>query len=783
MLKRIQDLKSMGCFFDDHPARIQFEPLTIIFGENCYGKSTLCDILRSLADNNPNYITDRKSIPNPQNQSQLVQLNFSLPGNGGESPVIFSRDQWNPILPGDLKIYVFDTDFIHRNVFTGLTIERRNQKNITQFVLGEAGARTAKDIEDLNSKLRAINKDTRQLIESAFGGTKDIVAFLKMEVNETNVELQEKIANKAGELKTKKELEDNLERAKDRKEPELLSVPENIEAFVEQVNTCLASTYQRAHDDASDAVEKHIKDKTQNATTTKNWLKTGLDHVAGDYCPFCGQTLEEEGKKLIEIYRSCFDEVFKQYEQRTLTALEQLPGQLDDFKCLSIPELIQKNSNNINIYPELAKTTKYKRSTNLIHDKAKGLKKLWDTFQTKYNEESKILGEKISQKEKAIYVETPAWTCPDLITAYGNFKLSASKYNELIQQVIDQITDFKDTLNPETIAKEISEIEEQQTELQLKKKRKDSEPACKPLGQLLIQKDETEQEINRLQEQLDREQSEFLNTCFESINKLFARLGSGPFQISKQIGRKGNMPVIELTASYAEVPISQEKLKAFFSESDRRALALSIFWAKIELLDEQQKQNAILVLDDPVTSFDDGRIDRTIRLMEANRPAFRQIIVLSHYTRYLKSFFERASLNTNGIQLTKIIRTHEGSKLETASPVDFVETEHHIKFRHITGFIEHQHTENVSQDLRIFLETEVKSRYRKQIMEKDLNGLQFKNLLDKLLELGIINQDKRNELEEYRLSLNPDHHIWIDRSPEDKIALSSDVLEFIYERL
>ncbi len=109
MLKRIQDLKSIGCFSDDHPARIQFEPLTIIFGENCYGKSTLCDILRSLADNNPNYITDRKSTPNPQNQSQLVQLNFSPPGNGGESPVIFSRDQWNPILPRELKSYVFDT--------------------------------------------------------------------------------------------------------------------------------------------------------------------------------------------------------------------------------------------------------------------------------------------------------------------------------------------------------------------------------------------------------------------------------------------------------------------------------------------------------------------------------------------------------------------------------------------------------------------------------------------------------------------------------------------------
>jgi hypothetical protein len=89
----------------------------------------------------------------------------------------------------------------------------------------------------------------------------------------------------------------------------------------------------------------------------------------------------------------------------------------------------------------------------------------------------------------------------------------------------------------------------------------------------------------------------------------------------------------------------------------------------------------------------------------------------------------------------------------------------------------------VSQDLRIFLEAEVKSRYRKQIMENGLSGLQFKYLLDELLEHGIIDQDKRNELEDYRLSLNPEHHTWTERSQEDIIALSSDVLEFIYERL
>ena len=265
------------------------------------------------------------------------------------------------------------------------------------------------------------------------------------------------------------------------------------------------------------------------------------------------------------------------------------------------------------------------------------MKNQWDNFQSKYNEGSKSLDEKIDQKKKAAYVKIPSWTCTDLITVYYNFKRSASRYNELTQQVIDQISDFKDSLDPDKIAAEISKIEKEQSELELKKKRLDSETACIQLALLLKQTTETEDKIKVLKAQLENEQSQFLDSCFETINDLFSRLGSGPFQISKQINPRGNMPVIQLRASYAGVPINQDKLKTFFSESDRRALALSIFWAKIESMDDQQKQNSILVLDDPVTSFDDGRIDRTIRLMESSRPMFRQIIILSHYQKYFLS--------------------------------------------------------------------------------------------------------------------------------------------------
>jgi len=783
MLKRIQEIKSIGCFYHDQPAAIQFEPLTFIFGENCYGKSTLCDVFRRLSDNNPEYITDRKTVPDPQNQNQAIRLNLSWGDGNGESPFVFNQNGWNPALPEEAQIYVFDTDFIHRNVFTGLTIERKNQENITQFVMGEAGVRNAKDIEDAKIELRKLKKDSRDLSKNIFDGINDISAFLKLQVTGTKEELKRKITNKETDLKTKKDLEENLEKAKDRSEPGLLSVPNKIDAFVEQVNTCLKSSFQKVHDDATDAVKIHIENKTKNIATTKAWLNSGLEQVSVESCPFCGQTLEDEGKKLIELYQGCFDDAFKKFESETKATLRDLPSQLSNFKCSTIPEKVQENRVNIGLYPELAEKKKFIKSTRLINASSFGLKKVWDKFQTQYSNASNDLIGKIDDKKEAIYDECTSLSCSDLKAAYGSLKFSTEKYNVFVQQILDQIDTFKESLDPETIADEILNIERDKAKLELMKKRLESDSACVILIDLLDKTVQKETEIENLKDRLKDEQSQFLDDCFDSINTLFSRFGSGPFEISKQMNDRGNMPVIQLTASFSGIPISQDKLKIFFSESDRRALALSIFWAKIESLSEEQKRNSILVLDDPVTSFDDGRIDRTIRLMETSRPNFRQVIILSHYPRYLKAFFERASQNTTGLQLSQIVKENGSSKLKSASPTDFIETDHQLKLRHIAGFIEHQHNEDVCQDLRIFLETEIKSRFRKQIIDKDLNNLSFKNLLDSLLEFGIIDEPLRSELEEYRLSLNINHHTWADRSLEDKIALSADVLECVYEKL
>jgi ABC-type multidrug transport system ATPase subunit len=243
------------------------------------------------------------------------------------------------------------------------------------------------------------------------------------------------------------------------------------------------------------------------------------------------------------------------------------------------------------------------------------------------------------------------------------------------------------------------------------------------------------------------------------------------------------MPTVQLRVSFDGVPVTHNRLRSFFSESDRRALALSVFWARLVTRDEPNLARTVVVLDDPVTSFDAGRIDRTIRMVEAMLPRMRQVIVLSHYPDYLRTFFTRLNGARVGVLLASLYQDNHGSQLRRADPRDFTETDHQRAYRRIAGFAQRIHTEDVFSDLRVFLETEVRSHYHRDICMHDLGVLQFGALMDELVRLGAMPVDIRQTIELLRLTLNSDHHVWQRRAQEEKIAIAEDVLRCVYDGL
>ena len=139
MLKRIKIIKNIGVFSYLTGGDIELEKLTFIYGFNTSGKTTLTDILQSLKSNDPGIIKSRKTIPekNPEkNIAQTVELSIKEDSDSKEENLLFKADSWSE---NSISKYlaIFGTEFIHKNIFTGLNIERDNQINLTGFILVE----------------------------------------------------------------------------------------------------------------------------------------------------------------------------------------------------------------------------------------------------------------------------------------------------------------------------------------------------------------------------------------------------------------------------------------------------------------------------------------------------------------------------------------------------------------------------------------------------------------------------------------------------------------------
>ena len=125
-IKKIKEIKNIGTFAQfSNGGSLWFEKLTFIYGLNTFGKTTITDIFQSLKENNPEIILSRKTIPIQQIEQKVT---LSIQDNSIEQDLIFKNNSWEK---NEFQKYleIFWTEFIHKNLFTGFSIERNNKEN------------------------------------------------------------------------------------------------------------------------------------------------------------------------------------------------------------------------------------------------------------------------------------------------------------------------------------------------------------------------------------------------------------------------------------------------------------------------------------------------------------------------------------------------------------------------------------------------------------------------------------------------------------------------------
>jgi energy-coupling factor transporter ATP-binding protein EcfA2 len=213
MLERFESVKKIGLFEDYvHSPGREFGEITLIYGENGVGKSTLAAILDSLREHNAGEIIRRRSLPGDVAPTAAVRMNGKV--------YTFDGREWNDQPPDD-SLEVFFPGFVTRNVHAANRVDPDNRRNLCEFALGRKAVEKVERLAQADgdgrtalAEIKAIDRDIQLLIKKP----DTLETFLGLSNDE---KVDEKIERVRAELKQAQSRDAILARA----EPNTAALP------------------------------------------------------------------------------------------------------------------------------------------------------------------------------------------------------------------------------------------------------------------------------------------------------------------------------------------------------------------------------------------------------------------------------------------------------------------------------------------------------------------------------------------------------------------------------
>lgn len=780
MLERIQMISNVGSFCRVAPGGIGFSQINIIYGENRNGKSTLCDIFYSLSLNNPQLILDRKSIiPNrePDQIQQRVEIKFA-----GQQSVRFLNNIWDSQIPDDSKLHIFDHGFIHRNVMTGTTYSRENSSNVSGFILGENAAQF-EALETRNQQLRTDRRTfnaCKKKLEMHNVGDVDVFVALPLPdqtLAQFDVDIQ---TSKIGQQELSTKIS-NVDQVTRRSNLEITAIHEAIDTKLQSINRCLALNMENVHE-TSRSIVLAQKEKVNDSSSFDGWAAEGMVHLDDD-CPFCGQELGGEAQSLIESYRSAFDNTFQDFVVQVKTDVATLQRlNLISANVETIREQHERNLVYLGFYVENTIAVQLEEHNSLpqLVDSFENIERMLEVLNRVHEDVSQVIRTALNDKQNIPYNAIAPVCFVELQRKLSDFNESVEQYNAVKHTINAMLIQFKESQDI-TALLEIKDLEVQNEALLITNRtRFFLNNDCVQYSDLKAQI-----EIDRISYESDKtaledNQEVFLDTYFNEINTLFRRIGSSDFEISRRINRGGARTIYDLEVTFKGRVIDRAKLDCLFSESDRRALALCIFLAKIHQLPSEERAKAILVMDDPVTSFDNERISSILRILFALRYTIKQMIITTHYKGMASAMMKKF----NEAQAIRIFQTADGSEFETATKSEMTATAHDERYMEIMEFVGRGTQDNKLTKLRPFIEDEMRQRYKLPLISLGLSEVDtFNDCIEALKNNQNISTSVAISLHDYRTTLNLPSHELDTWTLDDSRTYAECMMEFIYSDL
>lgn len=609
MLERIHSIKTIGLLHDIAAHQFTLKKMNLIYANNGRGKSTLASIFRSYAENDPKLIIDRKTFGKTENQ--LIDFQFS---NGRRTK--FQNDSWDQM---HTEMYVFDLDFVEKNVYTGGSVTATHRKNFLKFAIGKSAVQAQKDFSeaeaDTIAKKSLMDSEKQKL--SGYHSGQTTLQFINIKKDAT---IDDKIKN----LGDKISAAGNIAAIKEKPNLNKIKKP-NID-FIDFVTT-LKTTVDQIDLEAEKKVKQHLEKHPQRGV--ESWINNGMVFIDNDECPMCGQKTDH--LDLFNVYKSYFNREYKALSVKVGTLNAEINSR---FSSTLISSIEQQSSECVAISGSWQEHIKNDFNSIDKDVLVSNLDKIRDEF----------IKLSLNKKQNPLD-DTNDETIIALCESYKNkFLEIIDNFNLRVDARNKEIEDYKNTLEGFNLA----ELTEELRVLNKIKTRYTPEiiSIIERYNTEKSKYDASSKKTAALKTSLETVMSTVLKEHEGSINKLLNDFGAN-FNIKEaHINYAGNGEakseyVLSMIGKDIPINANTSTFGTSLSEGDRRTLAFAFFMAVV--LSDKDLDKKIVIIDDPMCSLDYNRKNQTTRTLLKLYKQSKQLFILAHDVFFIRGI--RDSLN------------------------------------------------------------------------------------------------------------------------------------------
>lgn len=663
-----------------------FKKNTFIYGKNTHGKSTLTAIFRALKESRTDYIIGRKTIGT---QKQTVKITPEVTTPIGEYRYTTDEAKWS----AEYKdIIVFDGHFVRESVYTqNQQIGQEQQKNIEAFMLGAKGAEYNVKIAGLTDQI-AENTRTQTSVSLEYNRNKNLLGGLSFD---DFLGLTE-VADIDNKIKVEK---NSLDKVKNSEliSSKLSSIRTLLERYKDFDDTDISEKLSVNSELVANHYTSHVNQK-ESKQSYSSFLQAGSklrSRIENEHCPFCTQEITDVS---VKDFLSTIDLIYNDKYRSLQQAVKDAEA----------------------LFPQDSFTTEISKIKTDLQQAGYVLVIDFTDIDGLYASCEKAIDDK--KDDLATDLDTAPFT--DI----------SSKAEAHIATIDAELLNF---INP---VEKKAELESSLKLLEANKERFDSwKDSCESYQKAKKENITLSAEKAKLWDEYLAYANGLSTSMLTDINTVLSACNCD-FTVQK-FSFKGNQRQDLLVLNMSGSEISNDggddemTIKNCLSDSDKWILALAFFLATVK----NDSAIKVVVMDDPVTSFDSDR--KRIILTEINRilkDTDKQLILLTHE----KGFYHLLHAENSSDATSTFLRL----SMDATSGTDFAACIPHEDAEFMSDYncwIADMKNANVSQDLtfvknahssiRRVIEHILKTKYPLEIT-KELNTVG--DMLTKLEQSG-----------------------------------------------